>query len=67
MALFIRNWLIKRLAGRDMIIVNARIEHGTMCPQPYFEGAGKLMYRVEFDGRPDRPGGFSFRKQGRAS
>lgn len=60
----LRYWLIEKLAGREMIVLNALITHVGL-PSPLHRGTrGGLLANIEVDGAPPDVGEYGFRKTG---
>lgn len=60
----LRHWLIKKLAGRDMIVLNARWTMHSIFPGQLNNDASSLINYVEIDGTPPDVGEYGFRKTG---
>lgn len=60
----IRHWLIKTLAGYDMIVLNARWTMHSIFPGQLNKDANSLINHVEIDGTPPDVGEYGFHKTG---
>lgn len=60
----LRLWLIEKLAGRSMIVLNARITHVGLSSPLYRDARGGLLANIVVDGTPPDIGDYGFRKTG---